>query len=139
MEQRDRSTKEVMNDVKDHFSNLAGAEMSYEMTSSMGMSMSGADITVQLKGEELDSVCDTTIDLADKMRDVKGIEEITTDVEEGSPEIKIILDRTNAANYGITAYQLASALSGSLSGTTATDVTIDGETMDIVLSLSDQY
>ena len=63
----------------------------------------------------------------------RQIEEITTDVEEGSPEIKIILDRTNAANYGITAYQLASALSGSLSGTTATDVTIDGETMDLSL------
>lgn len=138
-DERARSTKEVMNDVKDHFKNLAGAEMSYEMTSSMGMSMSGADITVQLMGEDLDSVSDTTVDLADQLKDVKGIEEITTDVEEGSPEIRIILDRTNAANYGITAYQLASALSGSLSGTTATDVTIDGESMDIVLALSDQY
>lgn len=138
-EERERSTKEVMNDVKNQFRNLAGAEMSYEMTSSMSISMTGADISVQVMGDDLDDVSDATLDLADQMKSVSGIEDITTDVEEGNPEIRIMLDRTNAANYGITAYQLASALSGSLSGTTATDVTIDGETMDIVLSLSDQY
>ncbi len=136
-EQRERSTEQVMDDVRQHFRDLAGAEMTYEMTSSMSMSLSGSDVTVELLGEDVDSVSDAAVDLASQLKEIDSIEEITTDVEEGSPEMQISLDRTTAASYGITAYQLASALSGSLSGTTATSVTIDGTDIDVVLSLKD--
>ena len=139
IEERSRSSEEVMKDVKEHFKDLAGAEITYQVTSSMSMSLSGSDITVQVMGEDVDSVSEAALGLAEELSASDAVSETITDVEEGTPEIKVVLNRANAANYGITAYQLASALSGSLSGTTATSVTVDGETIDVVLSLSDQY
>ena len=138
-EERGRDTEDVLDDVKEHFKDLAGAEMSYELSSSMSMSLSGSDITVEILGEDVDSVGDASLELSEQLKQFDSVEEVTTDVEDGTPETKIILDRTTAASYGITAYQLASALSSSLSGTSATSVTIDGMDMDVVLSLSDDY
>ncbi len=139
LEERSRSTKEVMNDVKEHFKDLAGAEITYETTSSMSMNLTGSDITVQILGEDVDSVSDTALDLAAQLKESGFVSETSTDVEEGSPELKVVLNRSDAASYGVTAYQLANALSGSLSGTTATNVNIDGDTIDVILSLSDEY
>lgn len=136
---RDRSTKEVMKDVKNQFRDLAGAEVTYEITSSMSMNLTGSDITVQIMGEDLDTVSDTALDLASTLESVESVSEVTTDVEEGSPEIRVILDRNSASSYGITAYQTASALSGSLSGTTATRIMMNGDTIDVILSLADDY
>ncbi len=136
-EERDRTTEQVMNDVKEQFRDLAGAEMTYEMTSSMSMTLTGSDVTVEILGEDVDSVSDAALDLAARIGELDSVEEVTTDVEEGSPEMQVNLDRTAAASYGITAYQLASALSGSLSGTTATSVTVDGTDIDVVLALED--
>lgn len=138
-EKRTRSTEKVLKDVKTHFRNLAGAEVTYELSSSMSANLTGADITVQIMGNDVDTVGNATLKLADQLEQIDTVEEITTDVEEGTPEIKVVLNRTNAANYGVTAYQMASALSGSLSGTTATSMTMDGENIDVVLALSDQY
>ena len=78
-------------------------------------------------GEDVDSVSEAALGLAEELSASDAVSETITDVEEGTPEIKVVLNRANAANYGITAYQLASALSGSLSGTTATSVTVDGD------------
>ena len=105
----------------------------------MSMNLTGSDITVQILGEDVDSVSDTALDLAAQLKESGFVSETSTDVEEGSPELKVVLNRSDAASYGVTAYQLANALSGSLSGTTATNVNIDGDTIDVILSLSDEY
>ena len=44
IEERSRSSEEVMKDVKEHFKDLAGAEITYQVTSSMSMSLSGSDV-----------------------------------------------------------------------------------------------
>ncbi len=58
-------------------------------------------------------------------------------MSEGSPEVKVIIDRNAASYYGITAYQMASGLSSAISGSTATRLTVDGTEIDVKLSLSD--
>lgn len=139
-EDRTRSTKEVMNEMKDNFKDLAGAEVSYSLTSSMGTTaLGGSDLSLNITGTDIDIVSSNAVELANQIRELDCVSEVTTDVEEGSPEIKVILNRSTASHYGLTTYQVATALSNALSGSTSTQISVNGDDIDINLSLSDKY
>jgi len=50
--------------------------------------------------------------------------------------VRVYLDRQKSAFYGVTAYQLATTLQSSLSGDTASQYKVNGEEIDITLSLN---
>lgn len=139
-EDRARSTKEVMNEMKDEFKDLAGAEVSFSLTSSMGTTaLGGSDLSLNINGSDIDIVSSNAVELANEIKELDCVSEVTTDVEEGSPEIKVILNRSTASHYGLTTYQVATALSNALSGSTSTQLSVNGDDIDIKLSLSDKY
>ena len=137
-EERSRSTEEVMNDVKDKFKDLAGADISYDTTSSISIS-SGADLTLNIKGDDIDSVTDDAAELCNELKKLDCVSEIENGSEEGNPEVKVILNRTTAAHYGLTTYTVATGLSNALSGSTSTELKVDGDSIDVNLLLSDSY
>jgi HAE1 family hydrophobic/amphiphilic exporter-1 len=136
----ERSTKSIMNEMKDHFKDLSGAEITYEVTSSMSTSeLGGSDLTLNVNGTDMDIVSDNATALANEIRNLDCVSEVTTDVEEGTPEVKVILNRSTASHYGLTTYQVATALKNALDGSTSTELRVDGDDVDINLSLTDKY
>ncbi|MDD2215963.1 MAG: efflux RND transporter permease subunit [Eubacteriales bacterium] len=136
---RERSIWEIIDDVEKKFQTLTGAEISVIESSSVTQLMGGSDITISVKGPDLNTLRTIGEDLSKKFLTVPGVAKTSTSIVEGSPEVKVILDRGTAAFYGITAYQLASNLDNALSGTTSTKLKIDGKEIDVNLSLSDTY
>ncbi|MGI6734362.1 MAG: efflux RND transporter permease subunit [Anaerovoracaceae bacterium] len=136
---RDRSVWEIIEDVKQEFSTLPGAEISIIESSSVTSMMGGSDLAVTIKGPELGVLRSLGDDLAKRVRLVPGVTETSTSIQEGSPEVRVKLSRSTAAFYGITAYQLANALDNALSGTSSTNLKIDGKEIQVNLSLSDAY
>lgn len=136
---RKRSTTEIVNQATTDLQDIVGAKLTLSETSSMDMSSGGSPISLVLKGDDLDTLKQVSQDLEKIIRDVKGTINVTTDMTEGNPELRVMLQRNNAAQYGITSYQLAKALESALDGTTATTLKTNGEETDIVLSLSDDY
>lgn len=140
--ERERTTEEVVLDVREKFSRVAGADISVQQSSAIMGGMGGgtsANISITIKGKELDVLEKIGDDLTKELLDVKNVSEVSSDVEDGNPEVKIKIDRTTAAHYGVTAHQLASGLQSALSGTTSTKLKVDGDEIDVVLSLSDNY
>jgi HAE1 family hydrophobic/amphiphilic exporter-1 len=136
----ERSTKSIMNEMKDHFKDLSGAEITYELTDSMSTSALGSsDLTLNINGSDSDIVADNATALANEIRDLDCVSEVSTDVEEGTPEVKVILNRSTASHYGLTTYQVATALKNALDGSTSTELRVDGDDVDINLSLTDKY
>lgn len=136
---RDRSTHQIVKETKKELAHITGAEITYSegsMTSSM---MGGTDMALTLRGEELTVLDSISNDLMSALSDIDGVVEVTSSVEEGNPEIRVILNRTVAANYGVTAYQLANGLSASLSGSTSTKLKVDGDEIEVNLALTDNY
>ena len=137
---RSRDTEEVMRDVKHHFKDLAGAEVTYAITDSLGMTaLAGADLTINVYGEDAKIVASDTEALYKELQKLDCISDIETDVAEGAPEVRVKINRSTAALYGLTTYQVASELSSAISGTTYSRLNVDGETIDIELSLTDKY
>lgn len=136
---RKRSTTEVVNQATKELQNIVGAKLTLAETSSMSMSMGSSPISLVLKGDDLDTLKKVSLDIEEIVKGVKGTINVTTDMTEGNPELRVMLQRNNAAQYGITSYQLAKSLEAALDGATATTLKSNGEETDIVLSLSDSY
>ncbi|MBE6020191.1 MAG: efflux RND transporter permease subunit [Clostridiales bacterium] len=139
MNDRKRSTEEVARDIKKATSNIAGADISVSGASSMESMFASHDISLTLMGKEGEVLEEIGNDIAAQVAELDCVETAETDVTEGNPEIKVIIDRNAAANYGITSYQLANGLSTALNGTSSTDVTINGDDISVNLSLKDSY
>jgi HAE1 family hydrophobic/amphiphilic exporter-1 len=137
---RKRSTTEIVNQAtKDLQGSILGAKLTLSATSSMDMSMGSSPVSLVLKGDDLDTLKKVAGDIEGIVKNVKGTINVTTDMTEGNPELRVMLERNNAAQYGITSYQLAKALESALDGATATTLKTNGEETDVVLSLSDDY
>ena len=136
---RKRSTTEIVNQTIKDLNNIVGAKLTISETSSMDMSMGANPISLAIKGDDLDTLKKIALDLEEIIKGVKGTANVSIDMKEGNPELRVMIERSNAARYGITSYQLAKSLEAALNGATATTLKIDGEETDIVLSLSDNY
>lgn len=137
---RKRSTEEIANEVKKKFSSYAGAEITVSVTDTFsGMMGGGVDMSLMIKGENMDTLKEIGESLALQINQLSKVESASLDLEEGTPEVRITLDRNAAAYYGITAYNLANGLASALSGSTATTLKVDGKETNIVLSLPEHY
>lgn len=139
-QKRKRSTEELVRQAKKDLAYFTGAELTIEESSSMSDGMGGeADLALDIKGKELDELDKIGSELCKQIEEVEDVVSAEVDSSEGNPEVQVILNRSTASYYGITASQLANGLSTALSGSTATKLKIDGEEIEINLSLPDTY
>lgn len=137
--QRNRSTAQIVQETKDHFNYIVGAKITVEESSMTSRMTGGSAMSLTLHGEDLSVLEQISNDLLVKLNQVKGVSAFTSNMEEGNPELRVILNRNVAAQFGINSYQLASALKASLSGNTATKLKVNGDEIEINLALSDSY
>ncbi|NLY71132.1 MAG: efflux RND transporter permease subunit [Clostridiales bacterium] len=136
---RDRSIWEIIEDVENEFKDFVGAEISISEASSTTSFFGDSDITLSIKGPELATLREIAEDLGDKLLEIPGVSKTSTSVTVGNPELRVKINRSTAAFYGINAYQLANSLESALTGTKSTNLKVDGNEIAINLSLADTY
>lgn len=84
-------------------------------TSSMDMSaLGGSGISVQVRGRELDKIREIAVQVAAIVESVEGTGEVSDGLEDSSDELRILIDRNQAVEYGLTVAQVFSQLSARL-------------------------
>lgn len=134
---RSITSTELAAQIEQDLSYITEANISARSSSSIGSLFGTNDVSFLIKGDDIDQLEEIGNDLVALLKDHQGVTSAELDITEGSPEVKVILDRNTAAYYGVTAYQLASGLSSAISGSTATRINIDGTQIDVNLSLND--
>lgn len=82
------------------------AEIAIE-TSSMDMTaMGGSGIAVRIKGRELDKLQQIATEVAAVIESVEGTAEVSDGMEDAVEELRIIVDRDKAMEYGLTVAQI---------------------------------
>jgi HAE1 family hydrophobic/amphiphilic exporter-1 len=138
-EERSRSAAQVARQAEIDLPHIAGAKIAVTVSSTVGAMLGGDDISIMLQGRDFETLNEIAEDVGAKLLQIEGVVRVADDMQEGNPELRVTLNRNVAAFYGITAYQLANALSSGLSGSTATKVTLDGTEIDVKLSLNESY
>ncbi len=134
---RQKSTENIVNEVRNKLQSIAGVKITITEASSMASGPQRSAIEVELKGDDFQKLKRISQDFENIIKTIPGTAEVTIDTEEGAPEAKLTLNRKKASLYGITAYEVANTLKYAVDGTKATIFKIDGDELDVHLSLDD--
>ncbi len=136
---RNRTTEQIVNEVRKKVENIVGADITVSESSSMmgGGGMSSAAIEIEVKGDDISVLKTIGEDFKNIVKSIPGTSEVDVDTEEGDPEVRVKINRKAASFYGITAHNLSSILSASVDGVKATTYKVDGDEIDVNLSLQE--
>ncbi len=128
---RDVSTDKVAQMIQDAVADL---DFPVEVaSSSMDMSMlTGGQIVVEVKGQELDDIRDTAKALGELLEGIDGTADIDNGLGDPTNELRIVVDKEKAAEYNLTVAQVYMAVAARFSAaTTATTIYEEGTEYEI--------
>lgn len=132
-EDRDRSTDEVCEEIKEMLADIPGAEITVASSNSAMGSMASADVTMNIYGYDSPTLVEVEKELVAMLSEVPGLSEVEGSTGDTVPEAKVTIDRGKASQYGITTASVAGALNTAISGSTATQYKVDGTEIDVVI------
>lgn len=141
---RRRNTSEIAENIRTLSSQVPGCEVSVQAGMMAGMGdaaggFGGPAVTVEIRGEDLGTLEALTGELAGAIETLEGTSEIRTSFDEGAPELQLIIDRTRAADLGITPAQIARTVRAASMGETVTRVRLDGSDLDVLMRLDEDH
>lgn len=138
-DKRTRSTEAVAEELRQRLVRVPGAEFKVSTGGGMGPdeAFMAAPVQVKVRGDDLERVKDIARLVVARIRDVPGLRDIKSTLEEGRPELRVIVDRGRASFYGFNAASIASALRASVQGETAAKFRVSGNEMDIRVILEE--
>lgn len=92
-------------------------------------------IVVEVKGEELDELAELTKEVKDKMMQIPSLANIVSTVENGAPEITIVVDRTIAGMNEISVSTIINQVKQQLEGGEAGQMEYRGDMCDILIKM----
>lgn len=135
LSERERSSEEVAEEIRNLTADMAGAEIEVQALSGIGFSGSNllTPISIKVKGDDFDKLDEISNQVVDLVKKIPGARDVKSSLEEGKPELVIKVDRDKASMYGISSAQVAQAVNAAVSGSTATQYKIGGEEIDVVI------
>lgn len=108
--------------------------------SSMDMSaLYGEGVAIKITGPELEGLQEVGEELAKKLEDIEGLDEISDGVDDPTPVLKVTVDKEKAMKKNLTVAQVFQALQSDMRGSTkATTLSISGTEYDINMVSDDE-
>ena len=130
--ERSRSSSVIANDLRVAMQDIAGCEITASASQMTGMT-SGDDISVEITGDDYDTLAMVAGDLTNQISALPDAVDVTNSLSEQVPQVKVTMRREAAAQYGLTAAAVGAAVRAELTGATATTVTIDNQELDVIV------
>ena len=130
--ERDRSAFDIQDDLRTALQDIAGCEITVS-TSSMAMGTSSSDISVEISGDDYDTLEMISNDLAAQIAALPDAINVESSLADKVPQVRVTMNREAASQYGLTAASVGAAVRAELTGTTATTVTIDNKDYDVMV------
>ena len=128
----DETAKQKLRPLFNQFPNAV-----FTFSDSNMAAMTGSDIDVVIKSnsmEQLDKAADDIVAvLSEKASDI--LTEITSSMEDGLPQIDIVIDRNKLQDLGLNIYTVSNEIKANVNGTTASRYRDDGDEIDIIVQL----
>ena len=133
MSQRQRDMFAIQDALRPQIGQIADMEVKFE---DRGATMfNQADIVLNIFGHDLQTSEVIAKDVTNRLKNIKGVAEYTTNIDKPSPELKINLDRQRVADLGLSTAQVGNTVSLSVLGAAVTRYREKGDEYDIRLQL----
>ncbi len=117
-ERKDRNIVQIdaMKQVRDSVAGVPDLKTSVELIAMVGGGMRSVPIQLMIQGRELDDLNKRTIAIKDQFAKLPGIVDADTSIETGKPEVRIRIDREQAANFGVSASAIGNTVNTMIGG-----------------------
>ena len=132
---RDKGIDELLDEVRDKLTGIAGAKISVDKLQMMGMGGGGKPITLNIKGDDLEVLKNLADNVVEEIKTIPGTREVSSSVAQTVPEAQVRVNRKKASQYGISAYTLANTVQTAIMGQTVTRYKVGGEEIDVRVRL----
>lgn len=123
--------------LRKYFTRIPGAKLSF--ASDMN-SISSGGMTINVRCDDLELLRTTAAKIEDilesKGQDV--VTEVSSDQEDGLPQVEIVVDRARMYELGLNIYNVGAEISAAINGRTASRYTERGKDIDVVVQLSEK-
>jgi HAE1 family hydrophobic/amphiphilic exporter-1 len=139
-EQSRLTSSEAIRQISQAIGEIPNAEISYKQDETALKSMMGTDeapLVVEVQGEDLDVIEELAGEVKSRMEGLQGIYNIESSMEEGSPEVNLIIDRMRAGMYNLSITDIVSQIQNQLEGKDAGEIEQKGEMQAITIKLPD--
>ncbi|MGH3748776.1 MAG: efflux RND transporter permease subunit, partial [Micromonosporaceae bacterium] len=100
--------------------------------------MGGNAVEVIVQAPDADTLSVAAGRVENAMAGVKGLRDVTSNLEDAAPRIDVEVDRNEAAKVGLSEAAIGQMVAQAFQGTPMGEITIDGRASDIVLSGDDE-
>ena len=131
-EKKEKTNQELARDIEAMMADLENVEIDIQ-TAAMDMTaLSGSGISVDVRGRELDTLQEIASEVAEIVASVEGTADVSDGMEESTGEIRVLVDRQKAMDYGLTVGQIFNQLYTRLAApTSATTLTTAIKEFDV--------
>ncbi len=119
-------------------SGLIAKELNIKVESVFDGPPVGKPVNVEIQGENFDVIKIIAAEYSDYLSTIKGVRDITIDLENGKTEYQYTVNEKMAAWTGVSAYDIASAINASFAGEVATKVSQNEEEVGVRVRFDEQ-
>ncbi len=128
--ERDITSDELATQLDVQLKDIPGVDLNVSAME-QGMGTSAAPIVINISGDDLDVLTQLGDQVAAVVEHVPGTREVASSMEEGRPELHVVLNRDRLAMYGLNLAEVSSAVRTAIDGTVATRYRVGGDEVDI--------
>ena len=131
------TTDQAIAKVRGLFNQFPGAE--FTLSSNSMASMTGSDVDVVIKSNSMDQLQAASRDIVNALVEYDSdiVTEVTSSLEDGLPQIDIVIDRNKLQELGLNIYSVSNEIKANVNGATASRYRDGGNEIDILVQLSE--
>lgn len=138
-QKRSGSSQQIAKEIEAACTDLDCTVTANGSTMDMSMMTGGSGIRLAVTGDDMDTLRSAAAELARAVSAVEGVASVSDGQEENSIEVRITVDKAKAAEYSLTVAQVYQQVAAAvLSQTTATDITVNGSDLPVVVVPDDR-
>ncbi|MEO0079349.1 MAG: efflux RND transporter permease subunit [candidate division WOR-3 bacterium] len=133
--QRRHSVEEIDRSIRQFCARIPGLAVRVTERSFTAMAGIKSGIELDITGHDLAIADSLTRQVIAAIETLPGLVDLKSNREPGKPELQLVVDRQKAALYGLTPYQIGSALRTQIQGNAATSYRLAGREYDVLIRL----
>ncbi len=133
-------SEDIINAASEMLLKISDAEISIVRDETALMSTMGAEsapLMIEVKGKNLQEINDITSDIKTNLTNIPTVLNAKTSIENGAPEIDVVIDRYRAGLNNLSVDEISSQLTDILEGKKAGKYDNKGEMSDITIKMPD--
>ena len=143
--ERSKGQAELINQVRGIARKYSSKDYSVQVSAassiagSIGLGRGGSGVGMYIAGPDMEKLTEYANALVEKMKTDQLYRDPDTSIEVGSPEIRVAIDRTRAADLGVRAGDVAQVLNILSAGQNISTFSENSEQYDVVVRAEEQY